>query len=218
VNSTSVKIKICGLTRLEDAVLARDLGAWALGFIFYPKSPRFISPKEAQKSFEKIDKKSALKIGVFVDAPIDEIMRTVRDVDLDGVQLHGTESPSLCEDLKNKNSQLRIFKVFRPKDIRELEEIKFYKAVDAILIDTFSNDFFGGTGKISRWDLAQEAKALFPVILSGGLNSGNVLNALKVVNPYAFDISSGVEDSPGIKSLSKLKLLFKQFGLPGEKP
>jgi phosphoribosylanthranilate isomerase len=202
------KIKICGLTRLQDAQLASDLGAWALGFIFYKESPRGITLEAVRNILKDLKSPTALKIGVFVDEPIDSLIKTVAELKLDGVQLHGNETPSYCKAIKSKNSKLKLFKALRPQSHEDLDRINEYQICDQLLIDTFEKESLGGTGRLSRWDLALKIGRIHPIILAGGLNPDNILNAAREVRPFAFDISSGIESSPGIKSEEKLKLLF----------
>ena len=192
------KIKICGITSLKDALLACELGADALGFVF-AKSPRRISIKTAAAICSKLPH-SVSRVGVFVDQSADMINKTVKQCGLDYVQLHGNESPAFCKKIKTA-----VIKAFRVKGGFSLPDIKKYK-VAAILLDSFSQDSHGGTGKTFDWKEAVRAKkAGKPLILSGGLNAGNLAAAIKKVRPMAVDVSSGVEMCPGKKSAVKMK-------------
>ncbi|HJX31801.1 MAG TPA: phosphoribosylanthranilate isomerase [Thermodesulfobacteriota bacterium] len=193
------KIKICGITNLNDALTAVNLGADALGFVFYPQSPRFISPDKAKKIRQKIPP-FTLCIGVFVNARKGEVLQIARECCLDGLQFHGNESPEYCSFF----SDYKVIKSFPLKNPSDLEIIRHYK-VRAILVDAYDPLHHGGTGKRADWELAVEAKSFGPLILAGGLTETNVQEAIKIVNPYAVDVSSGVELSPGIKDPAKLR-------------
>jgi phosphoribosylanthranilate isomerase len=198
-----MKIKICGLTRVEDAILAEALGVWAVGFVFYPKSKRFINPK-----FVGTIKTSVPKVGVFVDQ-VDEVEAVVRSAHLDIIQLHGNESAKDCEALRRTTGK-RLIKAFRPSSDRDIEQIESYIGlVDYVLVDACVDGAFGGTGKKADWSLACEIKKTgIPLILSGGIDDENLIEAKAAVDPFAFDLSSGVEEAPGIKSDAKLRRLF----------
>jgi phosphoribosylanthranilate isomerase len=198
---TVSRIKICGLTRQEDVLFAAGLGAWATGFIFHPKSPRYIEPEVVAA----LGAPGVLKIGVFVDASKDEITHAVRTARLAGIQLHGEETPDFCASLKEAHPGKSLLKAFRLKSETELERIPDYSMCEHILVDAFVEGQPGGTGKIARWDLASRIRDKESLILSGGLTSDNVAQALGQVRPGAFDVSSGVEDRPGIKNHSKIR-------------
>lgn len=192
------QIKICGITNLKDALLACEYGADAVGFVF-AKSPRRISVKAAASICSRLPC-SVSSVGVFVDQSADIINNAVKKCGLDYVQLHGDESPAFCKKIKAP-----VIKSFRVKGAVALAEIKKYK-VAAILLDSFSPASHGGTGKTFDWKAAVRAKkAGIPLILSGGLNAGNLASAIKKVRPRAVDVSSGVEVRPGKKSAVKMK-------------
>lgn len=200
------RIKICGITNLDDALLAADLGADALGFIFAP-SPRQISLSNAQEIIKEIPPFVSC-VGVFVNENIEEIREAVYKCSLDYIQLHGEESPEFCQNLLHLPQE--IIKTIRVKDKKSLEEVKSYLPVKAILLDTFAEDKAGGTGKTFNWNLAKEAKkAGKPIILSGGLSPENVRQAIESVNPYAVDVSSNIESYPGRKNREKLTAFIK---------
>jgi phosphoribosylanthranilate isomerase len=195
------KIKICGMTRQADVLFAASLGAWAVGFIFHRKSPRYIDPHIVGT----LGSSKALKIGVFVNSSHEEILATVKTARLSGVQLHGDESPELCSQLKGGLEGKVLIKAFRLKSEAELAQVSRFGMCDARLVDAYVEGLPGGTGKIARWDLATLAKASGPLILSGGLSTDNIAQALGQVSPDGFDVSSGVEDSPGIKNHAKIR-------------
>jgi phosphoribosylanthranilate isomerase len=192
-----VKVKFCGIKRDEDALDAARLGVHALGFIFLKESPRYISPQQAKEIILQLPP-LVLRIGVFRNQTVSEIMEIASFCKLDAVQLHGEESPAECRKLKES---LRLIKTLRVKDQKVLELIPEYKFVDAILLDTYQEEKAGGTGQTFNWEIAREARKFkVPIILSGGLTPDNIKQAIREVNPYAVDVSSGIEEKPGMKS------------------
>lgn len=199
-----IKIKICGITNLEDANSAIDYGADVLGFIFYPQSQRRVAPEKAGEIISKLPP-FILKIGVFVDEEPKKIQEIVNSCRLDGIQLHGAESPEFCRLFRR-----RVIKGFRPQNPNALTQISDYD-VDAFLLDSYHPELAGGTGTTFDWELAVAAKMFGrPVILSGGLNPENVGDAVRLVKPYAVDVASGVESFPGKKDANKLKSFIEQ--------
>jgi len=200
-----MNVKICGITVLDDALCAVEAGADALGFIFWPASPRCVEP-DAIRLLGEMLPPFVLRVGVFVDANADEVTKTVDRARLDAAQLHGDESPAVCAKVRER---CRVFKAFRMKDESVIDEMKAYD-VDAFLLDAYASDKPGGTGKTFDWDLATRAKALGkPVILSGGLKVENVPAAIAKVRPYALDVSSGVESTPGKKDHDKVRAFLR---------
>jgi len=191
------KIKVCGITNLEDALVAIDSGCDALGFVF-TRSPRTISPEEAQIIIERLPS-SIKKVGVFVNEDILRVKEIAKICRLDLLQFHGDETPDYCLMF-----ELPIIKAFRIKDKESMKRLNDYQ-VAAYLLDSYSEEVYGGTGKGFNWELAKEAKAFGPIILAGGLNSSNVTRAIKEVEPYGVDVSSGVEESPGQKDHLKIR-------------
>lgn len=181
-----VKVKICGITNIEDALSAIEFGADAIGFVFYSGSPRYIEPDEAKGIIEKLPP-FVSTVGVFVDERVVEMERISDFCGLDLIQLHGNESPDVCHRLKR-----RAIKSFRIKDMESIEPIIKYR-VSAYLLDSYTPDKLGGTGQVFNWDIALDAKRFGRIILSGGLNPGNIEMAVRHVMPYAVDVSSGVE-------------------------
>jgi phosphoribosylanthranilate isomerase len=198
-----ISTKICGITNLSDAQCAVRNGASAIGFIFYENSPRVISIKDA-KSISKNIGNDISKIGVFVNHEKDFIDEAIRSVPLNMIQLHGDEPPEFCNQFN-----VPILKALRVKNETSLSTMDQYK-VDGFLLDTFSKDQYGGTGKTFDWSLVK-GKTETPIILSGGLNPENILDAIATVNPAAVDVNSGVESFPGIKEHSKIEKLFEQL-------
>ncbi|RUM91724.1 MAG: phosphoribosylanthranilate isomerase [Thermovibrio sp.] len=204
-----VKVKVCGITNLNDALVTVEAGADAVGFILYPKSKRFIKAKEVRRITQNLPP-FIFKVGVFVNEDPHTVLEILSYANLDFAQLHGDESPEECEYIGEE----RVIKVFRLKLIDEVEKIKPYVGkIRALLLDTYSESSYGGTGKTFNWEIARAVKERFPqipLILSGGLNPENVRDAIKEVNPYAVDVSSGVERAPGIKDEEKIELFIRR--------
>ena len=202
-----VRIKICGITNLEDALLAAELGAAALGFIFYPKSPRKVDPETARSIIVQLPPFVAA-VGVFVDEDAAVVQDLAAKVGLDWVQLHGQESPEYCRGLGR-----RVIKGFRIQDEKSLMELESYRdAVQALLLDTYKKGQVGGTGEVFDWHLARQAKPYGRIILAGGLTPENVAQAIEVAQPDAVDAASGTEAAPGKKDPAKLRAFFKAVG------
>jgi phosphoribosylanthranilate isomerase len=196
----SVKVKICGLTNLDDAQAAVDAGANALGFVFYERSPRCLQVQTAARIIAQLPP-FVTTVGVFVNASIQTILDTAQLCGLDAVQLHGDESPEFCLQIPG----YKIIKAVRVADKTCLEDLNRY-ATSAWLLDSYHAGQQGGTGVRFPWEWAVEVVRLgHPVILAGGLTPQNVADAVRIVRPYAVDVSSGVEVSPGKKDHAKLR-------------
>jgi len=198
----AVKLKVCGVTSLEDARASIDCGAEYLGFNFYPKSPRCISPAAARAIIERLPD-DVISVGVFVNEPrpedVDEILR-VSGARM--AQLHGDESPDYCASLGAE----RVIKALRVGDDFDARRVLDYK-VSAVLLDAFDAKLYGGTGRKVNWAVAREAARLTKIFLAGGLSPENIAEAIRVVEPFAVDVNSGVERAPGRKDASKLQTL-----------
>ena len=201
----NVAVKICGITDYEDASIAVELGAGALGFIFAP-SPRQITPQKA-RDIIRVMPPFVKTVGVFVDEGPAAIREMIHYCGLDLVQLHGDESPDLCCDLMPYT-----IKALRIKDESSLRTSRIYHGkVRALLLDTYSKDKAGGSGKTFDWQLAIKIKKLgIPIILAGGLGPSNINDAVSTVRPYAVDVNSGVEERPGKKSHTLMKDLMEK--------
>jgi len=195
----SLRIKICGITNSNDALVAVEAGADALGFMFYEPSPRHISLPAAAEIIRTLPPFVA-SVGVFVDASEDFIRRAIETCGLDALQFHGSEPPDFC-----RRFSLRGIKAFRVRDAQSLQELPRYET-SAWLLDNFVPDKLGGTGAKFNWGLACSAKKHGrPIILAGGLTPENVAEAVRTVRPYAVDVSSGVESQPGKKDHEKTR-------------
>jgi phosphoribosylanthranilate isomerase len=204
-----IKIKICGITNLEDAEAAVDFGADALGFVFYKKSPRSVSPPEAASIISKLSPFIST-VGVFVDESPEEIQKIVKLTGIGIIQLHGNEPPESCR------MPMRVIKGIRVESIESLEPLAIYRdLVSAFLLDTYAPHTPGGTGRVFNWEIAVQAKKIGRVILAGGLNLENISEAVSLVRPYAVDVSSGIELEKGKKDHQKMKLFIKRARASG---
>src|SRR5262245_29642434 len=198
--SGGVIAKICGITRVEDATLAVSLGATAIGFIFWPSSPRAISPRQARSIVAALPT-SVTTVGVFVNATRDEIEGAADDAKLSAVQLHGDETPELARSLSR-----RVIKAIPLAGDASLRWREWPETM--VLLDTHDPARRGGTGHVIDWDRAAAIARTRDVILAGGLRPANIVEAVTRVRPAGIDVSSGVESSPGIKDPEKLRALF----------
>ncbi len=201
------KIKICGITNLKDASAAVGAGADALGFVFYPKSPRYIAPQKAAAIIRQLPKQVA-GVGVFVNAGEKTIKDIAKLCRLDILQFHGDESPGFCK----KFGDYKIIKAFRVKDGIGLKNMSRYKTF-AYLFDTFLNSKVGGTGRRFDWQIIRRIidKIDRPIFLSGGLTKDNVREAIKILRPTWVDVSSSVEIKPGKKDHKKVKEFIEEI-------
>lgn len=199
-----MRVKICGITNLEDALLAADLGAQTIGFIFYAKSPRSIKPAAARQIIAQLPP-LVLSVGVFVNEAAALVLEVAETARLDWVQLHGEEPPEYCRFLSRN-----VIKAIRVKDESSLAQMSAYQgAVRAFLLDTHKTGQQGGTGESFDWSLARQAREFGPVVLAGGLQPENVAEAIREANPAAVDVASGVEAAPGKKDPARLRAFFQ---------
>ena len=194
-----VRVKICGITRAEDALAAVDAGADALGFMLFKSSPRGITPAQTAAIVRALPPFIA-RVGVFVNPSEPEVRSAIAGCGIDTLQFHGEEPPEFCRQFG-----LRVLKAFRMRDAESLKPLAGYSS-EAWLLDSFVPGRHGGTGAVFNWDLAAAAvKQGGRVILAGGLTPENAAEAVRRVRPYALDVSSGVESSPGIKDVTKVR-------------
>jgi phosphoribosylanthranilate isomerase len=204
------KVKVCGITNLEDAELAVELGAWTLGMIFFAGSPRSCSPAEAQRIVAVLRRRVEL-CGVFVNAPLEEVVHTSEDLGLSMLQLHGDEGPSFCAEASRRNGArvIKAMQVSGPGDVRDLERFHVdFHLLDARAAEPGRQGLRGGTGETFDWTLLEGRRSKVPLILSGGLNADNVAEAVALTRPYAVDTASGTESAPGRKDARKLRAFF----------
>lgn len=215
------RIKICGLTRGEDALLAASLGAWAIGFVFHSQSPRAISPENAGKLIKQIVKsgvKPSLRtVGVCVNLSFEMLQDILRLSQVNTLQLHGDESPEFCSEIRELiGSKIKDFQLFKALRLRKREDLnlisQYQSSCDALLLDTFvaGSSEWGGTGVVGNWEWAKQASDQTPIILAGGLNPENIAKAIQLVGPFAVDASSGLERIPGEKSHEKMREFFRR--------
>ncbi len=198
------RVKICGVTRLEDGLLAVELGAAALGFNFYRPSPRYIAPGAAAEIVRQLPP-FFNTVGVFADeTDAGHVLSVAHEARVSSVQLHGPRFPALDEVVKGYPLILALVvrEGFNPEDLRQLPAMVF-------LLDSYDPNLRGGTGNTFDWAIAREAKQYGPIILAGGLTPENVSQAIREVCPFAVDVASGVESAPGIKDPAKLRAFFE---------
>ncbi len=199
-----VKVKICGITNYEDAAAALDMGADMLGFNFYPKSPRFIHPEKAREIISKLPGFIDIA-GVFVNESMEKIQETKNMCQLDWVQLHGDETPDFCQQFLSHN--VKVMKAIRVKEQSDIQQAEYY-FTDAILLDAFDPEKYGGTGLSFDWNIIGHiGKRIF---LAGGINPDNAADAVEL-GVYGIDICSGIEAEPGKKDHKKMKKLFENI-------
>lgn len=193
-----VRVKVCGITRSEDATIAVRLGVDAIGFVFWRKSARYINPSMARQIAAHIPP-FVCTVGVYVDPEFDWVEETAKVVKLNLLQFHGDETPEFC----NQFSQPYIKAIRVKQDTDLLQCAERYNTAKGLLLDTYTTDMLGGTGHAFDWNLIPQHLPM-PLILSGGLNSSNVTMAIQQIQPWAVDVSSGVEVSKGIKDEEKI--------------
>lgn len=197
-----IKVKVCGITNAKDALAAVEAGADALGFIFYEKSPRYVTPAVAAGIIAELPP-LVIPVGVFVNEPLAAVRSIMDCCGLAMAQLHGDEPASYCRELSRPS-----IKALRLKDRGSLLALAEYQGrggVRGFVLDTFSELAYGGTGQLADWNLAAEVAKSTSVLLAGGLTPDNVMEAIRAVRPYGVDVSSGVEASPGKKDHVKMR-------------
>jgi phosphoribosylanthranilate isomerase len=197
-----MRVKICGLTQAEDAALAVELGADAVGFIFWPKSPRVTTIANVRAIGRSLPG-FVTRVGVFVNAPPDEVAATAAEAGLDAVQLHGDEDVAQYAGIS-----ARLIKGLPLDDDAAVQRVIDLPAEVTPLVDAADRDRRGGTGRLADWSRAARVASQRPIVLAGGLSADNVADAIRQVRPWAIDVSSGVEDAPGVKNAARLRQLF----------
>lgn len=199
----ATRIKHCGITSIADAELAADANAWALGMIFWPESPRSCAPDVARDIGSRLRRRVELA-GVFVNQSLDEIAALAEMVPLSHVQLHGDEGPSFCTEVARRTGA-KVIKAARIRSRAELQALAAFRSVDLHLVDAHVEGLRGGTGQTVDWALLRGSISDVPLVLSGGLTAENVGEAVDTVGPFAVDVASGTEASPGVKDPGKLR-------------
>lgn len=199
--SDAPRIKFCGITGLDDAQLAVEAGAWAIGVNLWPGSPRVCAPEQAELIARTL-RRSVEVCGIFVNAPLDEVAATVDALGLSMVQLHGEEGPVYCEELRRRTG-VKIIKAARVGGGADLQAVEPFRT-DFHLLDTHHENLRGGTGETWDWELIQRRRSRVPLILSGGLTPENVGDAIRAVRPFAVDTASGTDAVPGRKDPEKV--------------
>ena len=194
------KIKICGITNKVDALAASELCVDMLGFVFYKKSKRYVTPALAEDIINELPPFIG-KAGIFVDEKREDVIRIAEDAALDILQFHGNETPEYCSSFR---TDYKVIKAFRIQGRSDLKDVNNYDT-DYYLFDTYKSGCAGGTGESFDWNMLKDFEILKPMILSGGLRPDNVENAIKELAPFAVDVSSGVESAPGKKDIALLK-------------
>jgi phosphoribosylanthranilate isomerase len=208
------RVKLCGITRIEDARAGVEAGVDGLGFIFAPRSPRYVTSSQAAQIIDCLPP-FVDRIGVFVNEELARVEHCIRQCGLNGVQLHGDEPASYCEQLRTRHPYLMIYKAMRVGEEGVKGEISAYdEVVSALLFDTFTAAKEGGTGIAFDWGLIDSLPVSLPLILAGGLGPDNIAAAIDAVRPYAVDINSGVESEPGCKDHT---LLYRLMRIVSEK-
>ena len=212
--AATLKVKICGITNAEDAAAAVESGADALGFVFYRKSPRYIEPTLARQIIMSLPP-LVIPIGVFVNEDQQVVRNLMDDCGLGLAQLHGDESAIYCKELGRT-----VLKALRVKDrstFLALAEFRGRASVRGFILDSFSDQAYGGTGQVLDWQLAAEVAKAASVLLAGGLTPDNVEKAIQAVQPYGVDVSSGVEASPGKKDHDKVRSFIRAAQLVSQR-
>ncbi|MDX2228393.1 MAG: phosphoribosylanthranilate isomerase [Leptolyngbyaceae cyanobacterium bins.349] len=214
----NLRVKICGITQPHQGRAIAQMGASMLGFICAPTSPRYVTPEQianivaALPQHPDTGQPSCDRVGVFVDADIDMICRTVAIAHLNGVQLHGQESPEFCWQLRQYLPAIELIKALRVHSSATLNLVEHYQhCVDTLLLDAYDPNLAGGTGKTLNWHSLQAFHPPRPWLLAGGLTPDNIREALTQTHPTGIDLSSGVEVAPGIKDLRKVGQLLAQL-------
>jgi phosphoribosylanthranilate isomerase len=196
------RVKFCGMTRHEDAELAVELGAWAIGFVLWPHSPRAADPAVAAGIAAALRRRVEL-VGVFVNATFDEIAHAADELHLSHVQLHGDEGPAFCAEAARRTGA-KVIKAMRIASAADFQDLERYHT-DLHLLDAAAKGLRGGSGRTWDWALAARRRRHVPAILSGGLTADNVAAGIAAVEPWAVDVSSGVEASPGVKDPERMR-------------
>jgi phosphoribosylanthranilate isomerase len=202
-----VRVKICGITRREDAELSVEHGAWAIGLIFHEPSPRKADLQVAAEIGAAL-KRQVEVVGVFVNRELTEVAEIADACSLSVLQLHGDEGPVYCDEIRRRTG-LKVMKAARVRDAASLQALNAFRTVDYHLVDAHHPDLAGGTGETFDWDLLRARRSKVPLVVSGGLTPDNVGEAIRRIHPFAVDTASGTEASPGVKDPAKVTAFFR---------
>jgi phosphoribosylanthranilate isomerase len=202
------RVKVCGITSQADAKLAADAGAWAIGMIFTDASPRRVEVEAAVEIGAAMRRRVEV-VGVFLNAPLDEVVELADLCSLTMLQLHGDEGPTYCEEV-GRRTGCKVMKAARVRDRASVQALRAFRVGVAYhLLDTYADDAAGGTGRTFQWELAKARGEGPPIVLSGGITPENVGEAIAAVRPFAVDSASGTEASPGVKDPAKVTALMR---------
>ncbi len=196
------KVKVCGMTNLADATQAADLGAWAIGLIHHPESPRFVEPAVAEEIGAALKRRCEIA-GVFVNSPLEEVVDAADRENLTLLQFHGEEGPSFCKEAARRTGA-KVMKAMRVTSAADVQAAEAFRT-DLHLFDAYWHGLHGGTGTSFDWDLVESRRSKVPMVLAGGLTPENVSDAIERVRPFAVDVVSGVEAEPGRKDPAKVE-------------
>lgn len=202
-----MRVKICGITRREDAELAVELGAWAIGLIFHDPSPRRADLQAAAAIGAEFRRRAEV-VGVFVNRELGEVAEIADACSLTMLQLHGGEGPVYCDEIRRRTG-LKVMKAARVRDAASLQALGAFRGVALHMVDAHHPDLFGGTGETFDWALLRGRRSKIPLVLSGGLTPDNVHDAIRAVHPWAVDSASGTEASPGVKDPAKVQAFIR---------
>jgi phosphoribosylanthranilate isomerase len=200
-------VKVCGVAELDDARLAVELGAWAVGMVFHAESPRACDPGTAELIGAELRRKAEM-VGVFVNWPLDELEHMADRASLTMLQLHGDEGPAYCREAARRTG-CRVMKAVQARDAAAVRKLASYREADLHMLDAHSPELRGGTGRTFEWRLAEHHRSRVPLVLSGGITPDNVEEAIEAVHPFAVDSASGTEAEPGRKDPAKVRALFR---------
>jgi phosphoribosylanthranilate isomerase len=209
--TAATRVKFCGVTSLDDAVAAVELDAWAIGLIFHPRSPRACDPGDARRIGSRLRREIEIA-GVFVNSTLDEIAVLAEGVPLSLVQLHGDEGPSFASEVARRTGA-RVIKAHPARDRADLRDMDRFHTPDFHLLDSHRPGMRGGTGTTFDWALVAQRSSKNPLIVSGGLTPDNVAEAIVATSPYAVDVASGVESSPGVKDHALMEAFVRAAGV-----
>jgi phosphoribosylanthranilate isomerase len=204
------KVKVCGMTSLAEAEHAASLGAWAIGMIHHPESPRYVQPETAEEIGAALKRRCEIA-GVFVNSPLEEVIEAAERENLTLLQFHGEEGPSFCVEARRRTGA-EVIKAMRVTSAADVQAAEAFRT-DFHLFDAYWHGIHGGTGKSFDWDLVAKRRSKVPMILAGGLTPENVADAIALVKPFAVDVVSGVEAEPGRKDLAKVEAFLQAAGV-----